>query len=803
MMRRKIFAILAIAAAVLANFLVLSDMAEAEEKAKVKCGSNDPGASQESCPNPYTVWARYDMSTVKEVNVLYRDKRFGTLKPQKIECDGYLYLMGALGEDDNGVYTMEYYPEQETNYIYNLSDLDIYLRKADGSLIGGTIVTGYSGVEKKTENITYYCSSKSYAAARGTLTATVEGKEIYPVQIIDNSSEKTFVYEYEYENLGEEVTLAGSLSVYDNKMGEGVYDPSLFNKDSAPSNTISVTEGSASWDFNYCALRSSDGGEPDCKGEETIKAIVYFTEKGKCSQWAFGGEGITATGTVTAVSVKNSETGEIRTAKDDSSEGEETEIYYAPSDIVTIKHYFCNNSGTAIGRSQMHGKGLKLNTTNGRYDEKPSSDLANGRGAVLGPYTYSLATETATLLRYRDNAVYSTSGDKLPESKVTLKTVLNYKAAPAIKAAQKFIVAGAVPKLEVSVNILAQRDDSKTNETFASNLSSGFKATLLASSDGDPYDSKGVINPPSMTGDVEKKKGYIINSPLSITGLTTDASSKVCYKVRVENGWYVSGNLSEDVDPKGTVESAPVCLIVAGVPRFDATNSSLLSNGGVTGGNNASQLHSTVESGIVARGQISKVSSGLEAGAANGLDLSEGDNSSHKFIALAIGKKSQRSPSTDGYGATYAKYAIDDFEKNLAAFKARYRGSSDNVTEVNGTHTISDDIKATDNDSVPIIIAKDILIEPGVTQIDAILIADTIKTCAAVYLTDVNSNCKNPLTFNAPVVANNLFLWRTTTGGQAAETFNYSPRVYRWAHKQSQLGDLMMTSYVKELPARY
>ncbi len=797
-MRRKIFAILAIAAAVLANFLILSDMAEAE----VKCSTtNDSG---QDCAKPYTVWARYDMSTVGEVNVIYRD-RFGTQVPQKITCDSgrYLYLKGALGEDD-GVYTMEYYTEQGTDYPYILSGRKIRLNSG-GSSIDGTIVAEPRGEKKTAGEITYYCSSESsYAAARGTLTATVAGGgEIYPVEIFyDESGRKVFKYEYEYEDTKPVVTITRSPIPYDDNDTLGVYDPKLFDE-KATTKDIQATAAEKVKEVNFdgddCVKFISDGTSPSrCESNEPIVAVVYFTKKGDCSQWAFGGEGITATGTVTAVSVKNSETGEIRTAKADSSTNNHEYIDYAPSDIVTVKHYFCNKSGRAIGSSQMREKGLNLDKTNGDYNKKPGSDLDNDKGAVLGPHMYNLTDQA--LSKYRSADYVTTLSDESTEFKstVTLKTVLNYKAAPAIKAAQKFIVAGAVPKLEVSVNILAQRDDSKTNETFASNLSSGFKATLLASSDGDPYSiAKDNIGSPSMMYDAEKKKGYIINSPQGIIGLTTTGSDMVCYKVIVENGWYVGG------ESKGTVESEPVCLIVAGVPRFDVINSSLLSNGGVTGGNNASRLHSTVESGIVAREQISKVSSGLEAGVANGLDLSEGDNSSHKFIALAIGKKSQRSPSTDGYGATYAKYAIDDFEKNLAAFKARYRGSSDNVTEVNGTHTISDDIKATDNDSVPIIIAKDILIEPDVTQIDAILIADTIKTCAAVYLTDVTSDCKNPLTFNAPVVANNLFLWRTATGGQAAETFNYNPRVYRWAHKQSQLGDLMMTSYVKELPARY
>lgn len=115
-----------------------------------------------------------------------------------------------------------------------------------------------------------------------------------------------------------------------------------------------------------------------------------------------------------------------------------------------------------------------------------------------------------------------------------------------------------------------------------------------------------------------------------------------------------------------------------------------------------------------------------------------------------------------------------------------------------------------------IIIAKNIIIADGVTQLDAWLIAKgTINTCGVVGGTAFSetaaltaSECKNQLVVNGPVMANKLFLRRTygsgtgTTSGDPAEIFNLRPDAYMWAAARSQSGGRIQTVYSTELPPR-
>lgn len=117
-----------------------------------------------------------------------------------------------------------------------------------------------------------------------------------------------------------------------------------------------------------------------------------------------------------------------------------------------------------------------------------------------------------------------------------------------------------------------------------------------------------------------------------------------------------------------------------------------------------------------------------------------------------------------------------------------------------------------------IISAKNIIINDNVKRIDAWLIAKgsaigvdgKINTCASVGETGplTASVCTTPLTINGPVMAQKLFLRRTSgagTGdaGDAAETINLRADAYLWGIAHNANSGRLTTVYETELPPRF
>jgi hypothetical protein len=110
-----------------------------------------------------------------------------------------------------------------------------------------------------------------------------------------------------------------------------------------------------------------------------------------------------------------------------------------------------------------------------------------------------------------------------------------------------------------------------------------------------------------------------------------------------------------------------------------------------------------------------------------------------------------------------------------------------------------------------IIIAGDINVQSAVTQVDAWLSAEgTLKTCSDVDRADITiAQCNNPLTFNGPVMAKEVQLWRTggsekgAASGDPAEIFNLRPDAYLWGIAQGSKSGRLESVYERELPPRY
>lgn len=120
-----------------------------------------------------------------------------------------------------------------------------------------------------------------------------------------------------------------------------------------------------------------------------------------------------------------------------------------------------------------------------------------------------------------------------------------------------------------------------------------------------------------------------------------------------------------------------------------------------------------------------------------------------------------------------------------------------------------------------VIMAKDIIIRPDVTRVDAWLIASsgTVNTCDTIvrpareWLSGLDvPACGKQLQINGPVIARHLQLRRThhkpgmTDGdhpGIPAEIINLRPDAYMWGSDYSRRSGIIKTMYLRELPPRY
>ena len=165
-----------------------------------------------------------------------------------------------------------------------------------------------------------------------------------------------------------------------------------------------------------------------------------------------------------------------------------------------------------------------------------------------------------------------------------------------------------------------------------------------------------------------------------------------------------------------------------------------------------------------------------------------------------------------------------------------YFTSMTNVDQISGTLVLNGNIEAGlcnsggNNDPVmsnlgqiteQVIVADKVYLTNNVTQVDAIIIANEVNTCAYNSLDDLyygnkvtksnlNSDmCNRSVVFNAPVITKKLVLARTAGAGhqessiQRAEIFNLRMDTYFWSYSQMQRYSQAVTTFSRELPVRY
>lgn len=142
------------------------------------------------------------------------------------------------------------------------------------------------------------------------------------------------------------------------------------------------------------------------------------------------------------------------------------------------------------------------------------------------------------------------------------------------------------------------------------------------------------------------------------------------------------------------------------------------------------------------------------------------------------------------------------------------------IIKAAGTVRISNDIRYTTDsmtsiDEIPqvVIIANNIIIDEGVTNVDAWLVANgasgSIYTCGDFKNILTSKICDKQLTINGPVMSKKLFLQRTagsgtdTASGDPAEVLNLRTDAYLWAISRSGGAGGIQTISTHELAPRF
>ena len=212
-------------------------------------------------------------------------------------------------------------------------------------------------------------------------------------------------------------------------------------------------------------------------------------------------------------------------------------------------------------------------------------------------------------------------------------------------------------------------------------------------------------------------------------------------------------------------------------------------------------------------------------------------SSDSKFICLPGGAKYMHATANVAYIASDRNYCMikgDTNNSRTAVIEADH-------TLVIGTNNVYGNNRDTGKGKIPgtgcyreyysniseipqsIYIADTIILKDTVERMESWLIANNIYTCdpRSGYKTanDVNdplnkntinsSNCHQPLFINGPVIAKNLYLYRTGGGNGGSsnatpsEIFYLGPEAYLWSYNQAQRYSQATTTYQREIAPRY
>jgi len=326
-----------------------------------------------------------------------------------------------------------------------------------------------------------------------------------------------------------------------------------------------------------------------------------------------------------------------------------------------------------------------------------------------------------------------------------------------------------------------------------------------------------------------------------------EVGTRLCYSLSVNPLSSISDNWRH---------SAPVCLVVGKKPKVQVLGGNLKTGGKVQTSQSLKSgnlFGSWDEYGIFSGGTIVGMASGSAFAAKAGL-LNASACGYSKLIFTSAGEGICSSTTVIG-NYTNSK-SIPDFAASFYGGTAIAAGTAIVANnQASGTYTVAGDltlnassldlgksviIKATgtvriignqsyyggpyaNSSQLPqlVIMANKIIINSGVTNIDAWLIANgtdgIIETCdtgsTTYVLALVNSltvdKCNQPLVVNGPVMAKQLWLRRTAgsgigdLSGDPAEVFNLRPDAYLWSAARTVSTGRIKAVYSTELPPRF
>lgn len=349
------------------------------------------------------------------------------------------------------------------------------------------------------------------------------------------------------------------------------------------------------------------------------------------------------------------------------------------------------------------------------------------------------------------------------------------------------------------------------------------------------------------------------NSTTTLTGqinnltIPDDAElgSRYCFALSINPYSFNENQTKAEQDAAATRwrHSPPVCILVVKYPKMQVWSNGIYSAGGIRTHRstiNGETFGSWVEYEALATGQIT----GFASAATNRFSsenpdrLTLSNNRTEKgnwgawsatSVSSVISNLETRYPygATPGSATTFREVP----NRNAAVMRttaSRYTLSSNPYASTPGKTIIimagNTDIDITGNiiSRTPtngnvsefqqiIIIGRNIRIASNVERVDAWLISSgDIVTCAqssgGVLTTSpsfVNqANCGRSLRVNGPIISNSLKSWRTGGGDVGdldapSEIYNQRPDTYIWAYGQSGGYGKIITTYSKELPARF
>ena len=351
----------------------------------------------------------------------------------------------------------------------------------------------------------------------------------------------------------------------------------------------------------------------------------------------------------------------------------------------------------------------------------------------------------------------------------------------------------------------------------------------------------------------------LFNSTTTLTGqinsLTVpddaELGSRFCFALSINPYSFNDGQTKDEQDAAAARwrHSPPICILVVKYPKMQVWSNGIYSAGGIRTHRstiNGETFGSWVEYEALATGRISGFASAatnkFSSESPDRLTLSNNRTDKGNWgawnstsVSSVISNLESRYP----YGATPGSGAIfrDVPNRNAAVMSttaSRYTLSGNPYADAPGKTVI---IMAGDTDiditgdivsRAPtdgnvsefqqiIIIGKNIRIASHVGRVDAWLISSgDIVTCAqsasGVLITNpsfiTQASCGGSLRVNGPIISNNLKSWRT--GGSdignldtPSEIYNQRPDTYIWAYGQSGGDGKIITTYSKELPARF